>query len=119
MSGHLALLSGSGDESCGSQLLVASPDLVLSSLTGCLDLLGDHQHRFLVLLEILLVCLELVGFVLLDHLDACMLQCLADQDLQNWLSLESEVKETLLDVVELDALVVSFFIGNVLGSWLK
>ena len=66
-----------------------------------------------------LVGLELVGLVLFDHFDAGMLECLADQDLQDWLSLEPEVKETLLDIVELNALVISFFIGNILSGWLE
>jgi hypothetical protein len=46
-----------------------------------------------------------------------MLECLADKDLQDWLGLDSEVKETLLDIVELNSLVVSFFIGNILSGW--
>lgn len=51
--------------------------------------------------------------MLLNHLDACLLEGLSHQDLKDWLNLHLVVKEIGIVVVDLDGNISAFLIRDV------
>ena len=88
--------------------------VVAAQLTGLYPL-RLHQHGLSALLIHGVVLGKNGVLVRLDHLNASLLESFADEDLEDWLSLQVEVKEVRVYVVDLDGLVCPFLIGDVGG----
>ena len=74
-----------------------------------------HEHGLSTLLIQRVVLGKNGVLVSLDHLDASLFEGFADEDLENGLSLQVEVKEVRVYVVDLDGLICPLFIGDVSG----
>ena len=55
--------------------------------------------------------------MILNHFNPSVFECFAAKDLQNWLNLQIEVKETFLDFIKLDSLIIAFLIWDVNSRW--
>ena len=56
-------------------------------------------------------------FMILNHFNPCVFECLAAKDLQNWLNLQIEVEEAFLDIIKLDCFIIAFLIRDVNSRW--
>jgi hypothetical protein len=100
-------------------LEVASIGLVVSAGLASLDSLRLNEHGLATLLIACVVLLEDTILVGLDHLDAGLLQCLANQHLEDWLHLKAVIEKIGVVIHHLDCLIVTLLVGDVSRRWLK
>jgi hypothetical protein len=68
-----------------SLLEIPALGLLNSSASCCFYTLGFHQLRLFKLEESTFMCIYFFLLKVLDHFDLPKLQCLSDEDLENWL----------------------------------
>ena len=98
-----------------SLLEVTPVNFVISTQLTGLYPLRLHQHGLSALLIRSVVLGKDGVLVSLDHLDASLFESFTNEDLENGLSFQVEVKEVRVYVVDLDGLICPFFIGDISG----
>ena len=100
-------------------LEVASISLVVSAGLTSLNSLRLDEHCLATLLVSCVVLSQNSILVSLDHLNSGLLQCLADQNLEDWLHLKAVIEQIRVVIHHLDCLIVALLVRDVSRRWLK
>lgn len=101
----------------GPLLQVSALAFRVESILASLHALSLNQHGFPSLLEVGLALSQHAFFIFFDHLDACLLERLSNEYLQDRLHFNVVVKEISFDIPYLDRLVSSLFLFDEDGTW--
>ncbi len=100
-------------------LKVASVGFVVSAGLTSLNSLRLNEHCLTTLLVTCVVQGQNSILVTLDHLNAGLLQCLADQNLEDWLHLKAVIEKVGIVIHHLDRLIIALLVGDISRRWLK
>ena len=116
VAGDITLLRAFVQSLSLSNLVGASVDLVIAAGLASLNSLRLNEHSLALLLVLSVMLMKNKVLMGLDHLDAGLLKRFADEDLKNRLNLEVKVEQVRVDVLDLNGLIIAFFIGDVGGG---
>jgi len=100
-------------------LEVTSVGFVVSAGLTSLNSLGLNKHRLTILLVTCVVHRQNCILVIFDHLDAGLLQCLADQNLEDWLHLKVVIEKVGVVIHHLNCLIIALLVGDISRRRLK
>ena len=116
VAGDIALLRAFVQSLSLSNLVGASVDLVIAAGLASLNSLRLNEHSLALLLVLSVMLMKNKVLMGLDHLDAGLLKRFTDEHLEDGLDLEVKVEQVRVDVLDLNGLIIAFFIGDVGGG---
>jgi len=116
VAGDITLLRAFVQSLSLSNLVGASVDLVIAAGLASLNSLRLNEHSLALLLVLSVMLMKNKVLMGLDHLDAGLLKRFADEHLEDRLDLEVKVEQVRVDVLDLNGLIIAFFIGDVGGG---